>query len=86
MDDWLVEFARALGDRPPTREELGAMLKLSRQVAHGVERKYAPLSTFVAGMHIARRVAEGASEQQALAEVLAVAQTLLPPEEGGARD
>ncbi len=81
MDDWLVEFARALGDRPPTREELGAMLMLSRQVAHGVERRYAPLSTFVAGMHIARRVAEGATEDEALAEVVRAARALLPPED-----
>ncbi|HCO02335.1 MAG TPA: hypothetical protein DIT48_03000 [Actinobacteria bacterium] len=57
------------------------MLKLSRQVAHGVERKYAPLSTFVAGMHIARRVAEGATEDEALAEVVRAAQALLPPED-----
>jgi hypothetical protein len=82
MEDWLEEFARALGDRPPSREELGAMLRLSRQVAHGVERKFAPLSTFVAGMHVARRVTEGATEEEALAEVLAAAKALLPPEEG----
>lgn len=81
---WLEAFARALGERPPSREEMGTMLRLSRVVAHGLERKMAPLSTFVAGMHMGRRTAEGADPQEALREVQDAAAGLVPdppPEE-----
>lgn len=82
MDDWLDRFATAVGERPMSREEVGAMLRLSRQVAHGVERKYAPLSTYLAGLHVGRRSAEGASREEALREVLDAAEELIPPAPG----
>jgi len=78
MDDWLDDFARALGERPLEREELGAVLALARDVAHGVERRLAPLASFVAGMHVQRRVAEGAGVSDAVEEVRAAARTLIP--------
>jgi Domain of unknown function (DUF6457) len=82
MDDWLERWAEELGERPLTNEEIGAMLRLSREVAHGVERKLAPLSTYLAGIHVGRRMAEGASEADALAEVLAAGDRLLPNSPG----
>jgi Domain of unknown function (DUF6457) len=75
---WLVAFARALKERSPSREEIGSMLRLSRNVARGVERKMAPLSSFVAGMHVGRRTAEGADPREALREVLDAAAGLVP--------
>ena len=78
MDDWLDDFARALGERPLEREEVGAVLGLARDVAHGVERRLAPLASFVAGMHVQRRVAEGAGVPEAVAEIRRAASTLIP--------
>jgi hypothetical protein len=77
--EWLDRLAGALGEPPVERTQIGAMLRLSRDVAHGVERKLAPLSTFIAGVHVARRTAAGATADEALTEVLAAASALLPP-------
>lgn len=80
MDEWrwLDAYAEALGEPPVDREAIGAMLRLSRDVAHGVERKLAPVSTFVAGMHVGRRIHEGATPEEALREVLAATAAALP--------
>jgi uncharacterized protein DUF6457 len=78
MDDWLDDFARALGERPLEREEAGAVLGLARDVAHGVERRLAPLASFVAGMHVQRRVAEGTAVPDAVREIRAAARALIP--------
>ena len=78
MDDWLDDFARALGERPLEREEVGAVLALAREVAHGVERRLAPLASFVAGMHVQRRLAEGAGVSDAVEEIRAAARSLIP--------
>ena len=82
MDDWLDRLAEALGERSATGEEIGAMLRLSRSVSHGVERKFAPLSTYVAGFHVQRRVSEGATVAQALQEIRAVSEALIPDGDG----
>ena len=78
MDDWLDDFAGALGERPLEREEVGAVLGLARDVAHGVERRLAPLASFVAGMHMQRRVAEGTAVPDAVQEIRAAARALIP--------
>ena len=78
MDEWLDRFASALGERAPEREEIGAMLQLSRAVAHGAERKLAPLSAYIAGIHVGRRAAEGVTVAEALGEIREVARDLLP--------
>jgi hypothetical protein len=82
MDDWLDRLAEALGERAATGEEIGAMLRLSRKVSHGVERKFAPLSTYVAGFHVQRRVSEGATVAEALQEIRAVSEALIPDGDG----
>jgi hypothetical protein len=76
--EWLDRLAAALGEPPVDREQIGAMLKLSREVAHGVERKLAPLSTFVAGIHVGRRGAEGVDAHNALDEVVQAAGRMIP--------
>ena len=50
LDDWAQHVADTLGvERPDTRE----VLDLARDVAHGVERPAAPLTTWLAGMAVA---------------------------------
>ena len=49
MDDFLDRYAAALGVAPLTAEEVAAILDLAREVAHGTERKNAPLATWLAG-------------------------------------
>jgi hypothetical protein len=71
-------LADDIGEQPLNQKEIGQVLKLARDVAHGVERKLAPLAAFVAGVHVGRRVAEGASREEALGESLRAATALLP--------
>ena len=86
MDDWLGKFASALGVEPLSREETGAVLKLARDVAHGVERKFAPLSAYLLGLAVGRRAASGAGRAGAFREALAEGQPAVPrpPEDVGA--
>lgn len=49
MDDWLDRFADALGVPPLDPDDVDALLDLAREVAHGTERKNAPLAAFLAG-------------------------------------
>lgn len=86
VEDWMDRLADDLGEQPMSSKEIGQVLKLARDVAHGVERKLAPLAAFVAGVHVGRRMAEGASREGALGESLQAAAALLPekrPEEPG---
>jgi len=78
MDDWIDELTAALGEDPLDPREMGAVLKLARDVAHGVERKLAPLSTFAAGLHVGRRLAQGTPRAVALAEAVDAATSLIP--------
>lgn len=45
---WIDEYAEALGV-PLTDDTRAKILDLARDVAHGSERMYAPLSAFLAG-------------------------------------
>lgn len=78
MDDWLDELADALGEDRVPPKETGALLKLSREVAHGVERKLAPLASYLAGIHVGRRMAEGMDRDQALREFVDRASSMIP--------
>ncbi|HEY7281807.1 MAG TPA: DUF6457 domain-containing protein [Actinomycetota bacterium] len=49
MDRWLDQLAEALGVDPLGPEETREILGLSRDVAHRVERRYAPLASFLLG-------------------------------------
>ncbi|HEX2701505.1 MAG TPA: DUF6457 domain-containing protein [Acidimicrobiales bacterium] len=72
MDDWLDRYAAALGLSPLDGTEVDAILDLARVVAHGTERKNAPLAAWLAG----RSTSDAAA-------ALALAHTLLPPQDGG---
>jgi len=80
VDEWMERMAQALGEEPLTPEEVGAVLKLARDVAHGGERKGAPLSTFLAGVHAGRQEGTGVPRREALARAVEVAQELIPPQ------
>ena len=78
MDDWIDRLADALDEERLAPGEIGAVLKLAREVAHGVERKLAPLSTFVAGVHAGRLSASGVPRREALDRAVSVAAGLIP--------
>ena len=68
LDDWSQAVADELGvARPGTRE----VLDLAREVAHGVERPAAPLTTWLAGA----AVAAGADPADVAARIRALAAT-----------
>ena len=79
MDDWMDRLATQLGEEPITPAEMGAILKLAREVAHGVERKLAPVSTYLAGVHAGRSSGDGTDRSRALTEAVEAALALLPP-------
>lgn len=84
--DWFEEYAAALEERlggsDPhvhlTQEAKNPILDLARIVAHGTERKNAPLAAYVTGRFIAARGAQGADEAVALAEATAAAEAVTP--------
>lgn len=61
MDDWLDRFADALSVARLHPSEVDAVLDLARVVAHGTERKNAPLATFLAGRASAGGGVDGAA-------------------------
>ena len=69
-------YAEALG-LSLTEQEVEAVLDLARAVAHGSERKFAPLSTFLAGQFVAELVRTGVPRPEALAEAAAIAERAL---------
>ena len=79
MEEWIDRLTSTLGEEAVAAREIGAVLKLARDVAHGAERKLAPLSTYVAGLHAARRAAEGMPRERALAEAADAARALITP-------
>ncbi len=77
MDGWLGELAAALGVEPLGREETGRLLRATREVAHRVERKDAPLAAFLLG---AAAGGSGEGRSAALEEALDRLEAILPPE------
>jgi hypothetical protein len=83
VDQWLDELAVALGVEPLSREQTGKILKVSREVAHGVERMYAPLASFLLGAAVQRA---GPPGQEAFTAAVERLRALIPevaPDEGG---
>jgi hypothetical protein len=75
---WLDRLAQAFEVDAPTNQEIAAVLDAARDVAHGVERRITPVSTFLLGMHVERRVAVGTSREDALASSIAALRATLP--------
>jgi Domain of unknown function (DUF6457) len=80
VDNWIDELARTLGEEPLTAAETAELLDAARDVAHRVERKMTPLSTFVVGCAVGRQVANGADRTETLSRVVSRLEALLPPE------
>jgi Domain of unknown function (DUF6457) len=78
MDQWIDQLSESLGDPRLSPAETGLVLKLAREVAHGLERKLAPLSAFVAGVYVGREVALGTAREEALRDAVQAATKLLP--------
>jgi Domain of unknown function (DUF6457) len=86
MNDWFESYAQALEkklgeEEPAVHLSKGAknpLLDMARIVAHGTERKNAPLAAYVAGRYVAARAHQGIDEGAALAEAFAAAQALIP--------
>ena len=83
MSGWIDDLAEALDLDPLSASEADRLLRMARDVAHRVERKGAPLASFLLGMHVARRTGDGSARASALDEAIASAEALLPlaPEE-----
>jgi hypothetical protein len=90
-EEWLDRFAAALGERPLSGAEMGAILKLARDVAHGVERKLAPLAAYLAGVAVGRTPADPtpagpptADRMETRRAILSAAGEMIPepPDEG----
>ena len=72
---WIAETAAAIGVDPKL-VDVNALLGLARDVAHGVERKAAPLSTFVVGYAAGARGAD----RFEIADLISRVQQLCPPD------
>jgi hypothetical protein len=79
MSDWIDELAQGLGVEALTATETDHILRVARDVAHRVERRDTPLASFLIGMHVARRTADGTARDIALDDTIAITDSLLPP-------
>ncbi|MBW3561789.1 MAG: molybdopterin-guanine dinucleotide biosynthesis protein MobA [Actinobacteria bacterium] len=70
MSDWLRRFADALDEEPLPPEEISAILDLTRDVAHGTERKLAPLTSYLVGIQLGRQLEGGADRGEAFDETV----------------
>ena len=71
-EEWIQSFAERIGQQPPSRAQIGALLKLAAIAAHASERTAAPIACWLAGragvepveLHAAAEaVAAGESEE-----------------------
>ncbi len=87
MDAWIDELARALGEEPASAAETSEILTVARDVAHRVERRLTPVSTYLLGIAVGRRLASGADRAEALDEHARTLRSILPePAAGGGGD
>lgn len=80
--DWPRRYAGALAAAAGDGVELtdartDTVLGLAREVAHGTERRFAPLAAFAAGNYVAARTRSGVPVDEALAEAIDIARSML---------
>ena len=63
--EWLDRLAEALGEEPLTGQEVDRLLRISREVAHRVERKATPLAAYLVGAAVGRAVERGSAREAA---------------------
>jgi hypothetical protein len=78
-DEWLHQLAIVLGVDPVDEAQISDILDAARDVAHNVERKLTPVSTFLLGAAVQRRIGHGASASDALQDALVDLRSALPP-------
>jgi hypothetical protein len=76
--EWLDELAAALGVEATGPEEVTDVLDAARDVAHQVERKITPVSTFLLGLSVQQRIQEGSPRPDAMASALRDLRGALP--------
>ena len=78
-DDYAAALGRAaMTDISIGPEEVDTLLDLARLVAHGTERRFAPLVSYLVGQYVIARTGNGgATLSQALDEAVDVANRLL---------
>lgn len=79
MSDWTDRLAETLEVARLDAGQQGTLLQASREIAHRVERREAPLSTFLLGLAVGGRTAAGADPADALKEAVDATLALLPP-------
>lgn len=77
---FFADLAEIAPNAPITATEAGELLDLARVVAHRVERRFAPLTTYAAGLALD---GDQPTEQRAarIRRVREAAEALTPPEE-----
>ena len=78
MDSWIDRLATTLHEEPLSPQETAALLEIARDVAHRVERKVTPLSTFLLGLAVGRATAGGTARSDAMVAALEELRALLP--------
>lgn len=66
---WIAQLAGELGVEGMTPQTQAALLTIARDVAHGTERKYAPLASFIAGRYVELAARDGRDVETALRDV-----------------
>ena len=77
---WTNDYAQALtsaADKEISIPDEESVLDFTRRVAHGSERKNAPLATFLAGWYVGTRVATGIDPEVAWQEAAQLGDGLL---------
>jgi Domain of unknown function (DUF6457) len=83
MESWIDRLAEALGEEPASPAETSEVLTVARDVAHRVERKLTPVSTYLLGIAVGRRIAAGADRREAFSAEAAVLRSTLPEAPSG---
>jgi len=78
VESWIDQLAEALGQAPASPAETSEILTVARDVAHRVERKLTPVSTYLLGVAVGRRMGGGAGRAEALAAEAAALRSTLP--------
>jgi hypothetical protein len=78
MREWEREIADAVGEDALAPEELGIVLRLSRDVAHRTERRLAPVAAYLAGARAGRLAAGGGARAEGLRDAERAIRGVLP--------
>lgn len=70
FEEWVEEARAALGLEDEV--DIDLLLDLARDVAHGIERRGAPVATFLVGLAAGRAGGGRAAEEEAVAKVRAL--------------